>query len=260
MPDTRMLLTEIGVNGVVIPSDAIDREVQYHPSETLAAAREAAASALVVRELLRQACAAAGIVTTDEEAAFETLLRAEITVPEPDDTVCRHYHARNPAKFRSADLFAVRHILLPAAPDDEAAHEAAKSKAVALIAELAEHPSRFADLARVHSACPSSGQGGSLGQIQRGQTVPEFETFMLALEPGQLCPVPVPTPFGYHVIQLEQRADGQDLPYEAVADAIRAFLQESSWRQAVHQYLQILVGKARITGIDLGGATTPLVQ
>jgi peptidyl-prolyl cis-trans isomerase C len=213
-----------------------------------------------MRELLRQACVAEGSCLDDEEAAFEALLQSEITVPEPDDAVCRYYHARNAAKFRSADLFAVRHILLPAAPSDAAAREAAKLKAQVLIAELVQWPERFADLAREHSACPSAAQGGSLGQIQRGQTVPEFETFMVALEAGQLCPVPVGTPYGYHVVHLEHRVDGQNLPYEAVSGAINAFLRESSWRQAVHQYLQILVGNARIDGIDLGGADTPLVQ
>ncbi|UEM05779.1 peptidyl-prolyl cis-trans isomerase [Skermanella rosea] len=260
MPDTIMPPSEIRVNGVAITGPEIDREVQYHPSETLAEARAAAAHALAVRELLRQACAARGIPLDDEEAAVEALLRAEVAVPEPDDAVCRRYHARNPARFRSADLFAVRHVLLPAAPSDAAAREAAKRKALALIAELADHPGRFADLAREHSACPSAAQGGSLGQVERGQTVPEFETFMVALEPGQLCPVPVATPYGYHVLHLEHRIDGEDLPYEAVRDAIHGFLRDSAWRQAVHQYLQILAGKARIEGIDLGGAETPLVQ
>ena len=51
----------------------------------------------------------------------------------------------------------------------------------------------LAELAQQLSACSSAAQGGNLGQISRGQTVPEFETFLFNLEPGQICPVPVGT-------------------------------------------------------------------
>ena len=121
-------------------------------------------------------------------------------------------------------------------------------------------PERFSELARARSACPSAAQGGNLGQITRGQTVPEFETFLFNLEPGQICPVPVKTRFGYHVLRLDRRIEGRQLPFEVVRDRIAEYLREHVWRRAVSQYLQLLVGQAEIRGIELNGASTPLVQ
>ena len=134
------------------------------------------------------------------------------------------------------------------------------SRPRAVLAEVLATPQRFADRARELSACPSATHGGNLGQVSRGQTVPEFETFLFNLEPGQICPVPVKTRFGYHVLRLDRRIEGRQLPFEAVSEQIAAYLREHVWRRAVSQYLQLLVGQAEIRGIALNGASTPLVQ
>ena len=261
------------VNGVEISDHAINSELQYHPAGSVEEAREAATRALVVRELLLQAAARRGIDRpdppergeadereTDDEALIRTLIAREITTPEPDDATCRRFYDRNLKRFRSPDLFEAAHILFPADPADADASASAKEKAAAVLAEVLAAPQRFADLAREMSACPSAAQEGNLGQITRGQTVPEFETFLCNLEPGQICPVPVKTRFGYHVLRLDRRIDGRQLPFEAVRDRIAEYLREHVWRRAVSQYLQLLVGQAEIRGIELRGANTPLVQ
>ena len=66
--------------------------------------------------------------------------------------------------------------------------------------------------------------------------------------------------YGFHVLRLERRVDGQPLPFEAVSGKIAAYLEERAWRQAVSQYIQILAGNARITGVTLKAASSPLVQ
>jgi peptidyl-prolyl cis-trans isomerase C len=261
------------VNGVEISDHAINSELQYHPAGSVEEAREAAARALAVRELLLQAAGRHGIDEpdppepgqadereTEDEALIRTLIAREVRTPEPDEAACRRFYEQNLKRFRSPDLFEAAHMLFPADPEDADAGARAKERATAALREVLAVPERFADLAREMSACSSAAQGGNLGQITRGQTVPEFETFLYNLEPGQICPVPVKTRFGYHVLRLDRRIEGRQLPFEAVRDRIADYLREHVWRRAVSQYLQLLVGQAEIRGIELSGARTPLVQ
>jgi peptidyl-prolyl cis-trans isomerase C len=262
------------VNGAEISDHAINAELQYHPAGSVEGARKSAARALVLRELLLQAARRRGIEQPDalehadnmderetpDEALIRTLLAREVETPEPDEATCRRFYDNNLQRFRSPDLFEAAHILFPADPQDAEASAGAKQRAASALAQALERPERFAALAQQLSACPSGAQGGNLGQITRGQTVPEFETFLFNLEPGQICPVPAKTRFGYHVLRLDRRVDGRQLPFDVVSDKIAGYLREHVWRRAVSQYLRLLVGQAEICGIELNGASSPLVQ
>jgi peptidyl-prolyl cis-trans isomerase C len=133
-------------------------------------------------------------------------------------------------------------------------------RAQAALQELAAAPDRFADLARTLSDCPSRESGGSLGQITRGSTVPEFETFLMSLDEGEICAAPVESRYGFHVVRLNRRALGRELPFDAVRERVAAFLADAVWRRAVHQYVMVLAGRAAIEGIAIQGAASPLVQ
>jgi len=254
---------EIVVNGIVIPEREIARETQHHPAPSLEVAKRKAARALAVRALLLQQADRLGLAAdafASDEDRIAAVIEREVRTPSADEQACRRYYAANLARFRSADLFEARHILLLISPGDPAAAGAVKSRAEQIIALLKRHPDKFADLAREHSACPSGKQGGNLGQITRGSTVPEVETFLLQIEPGQLCPVPIRSRYGYHVLRLERRVEGRQLPFEATHRKIAAYLEERVWRQAVRQYISILAASADIRGVDLKAATSPLVQ
>lgn len=60
----------------------------------------------------------------------------------------------------------------------------------------------FEELAQDFSLCPSSRQGGLLGEFPRGKMVPAFEKALLTLKPGEISGV-VRTQFGYHLIRRE---------------------------------------------------------
>ena len=264
-------MQQIEVNGVAIPADEIAAEVQNHPAATPAEAEAEAARALVIRELLLQEAQSQGLAPepavladgrreSDEEALTRALLEREVTVPDADEAACRRFYEVHRERFRSPDLYEPAHILIAADATDTAAHGRAMALAESLIDELQRDPDRFADLARSHSDCLSAAEGGRLGQVERGQTTPEFETFLVSLEPGTLCPVPVPTPYGVHVLRLNERVDGRLRPFEAVSDLIAHYLQEASFRRGAAQYIRILAGQAEILGIDLDGSASPLVQ
>lgn len=66
----------------------------------------------------------------------------------------------------------------------------------------------FADLARRYSRDGSASNGGDLGWIYPGDTVPEFERVMNSLQPGEVSE-PVQTPFGWHLILVEERKEAE---------------------------------------------------
>ncbi|ROM81663.1 peptidylprolyl isomerase [Pseudomonas brassicacearum] len=255
----------ISVNGVSITPQAMAQELQYHPAQSREDAVYQAARALVIRELLQQRIAELGLALqvgageNEEEAATRLLLEREVQVPQCDEATCLRYYESNRARFHSAPLLAVRHILLECAPDDAEARSLAHVQAELLLERLDQFPGSFAELALLHSACPSKAQGGSLGQISKGQTVPELERQLFTL-PAGLASKPLESRYGWHVISIDQRIEGQALPYEAVATAIRTQLQQGVWQKALVQYLQTLIGAADIRGIHLQGADSPLVQ
>lgn len=259
------------VNGVEIDADAINAEAQNHPADNPAKSHGDAARALVIRELLIQEAGKKNIAgvpetfepgkkETDEDAATRELLEQEIVTPKADEASCRRYYDANTDKFVSETIYEARHILFAAPVSDKEAREQAKADAETVITTLGTDPSQFAALAHSHSACPSREQGGNLGQLTTGSTVPEFETVLLALEAGQLSPAPVPTQFGFHVIQLDRIIPGRQMNFEMAHGRIAAWLEAASWSRAVSQYIGILAGKAKIVGIDLAATDSPLVQ
>ncbi|NMX93662.1 MULTISPECIES: peptidylprolyl isomerase [unclassified Pseudomonas] len=255
----------VSVNGVQIAPEAMAQELQYHPAESREEAVFLAARALVIRELLQQRIRELGVLLevgageNEEEAATRLLLEREVKVPDCDEATCVRYFESNRGRFHSAPLLAVRHILLECAPDDAEARHQALSQAEVLVLSLEESHGAFAELALKYSACPSKAQGGSLGQVSKGQTVPELERQLFTLAPG-LASKPLESRYGWHVICVDQRIEGQPLPYEAVATAIRTQLQQGVWQKALVQYLQTLIGAADVRGIALQGADSPLVQ
>jgi peptidyl-prolyl cis-trans isomerase C len=255
----------ISVNGATIGETEILAEMQYHPAPSREEAASAAAEALIVRELLLQRATALGIafapgVAESEETAISALLEREVRLPEADTQTCRRWYDNNREKFRSQPLFEASHILYLAPRDDAGARATAKARAQAALASLNEDPSRFPAIARAESKCSSAGEGGRLGQVALGETVPEIESFLLALEEGQICPVPVETDFGCHVVQLHHRIGGKDIPFDEAEPLIARELRAHTWRRAVSQYISLLAGGADVQGFDIKKATSPLVQ
>lgn len=254
--------TPIRLNGVPLPPQMIAAEAQHHPARTPALAYQAAARAIIIRTLLleeaqRQAITAEAQLVSpgkrelDDEARIRALVETRIPVAEPDEAQCRAFYEADPSRFRSPDLYEASHILFLAHPHDAAAYAAATAKAEAIIADLSAAPGRFETIAREQSDCDSRANGGRLGQIARGETVPEFEDALKLLADGQIAPAPVTSRFGVHVLRLDARATGIPLPFEYVQERISCYLAEKAWRRDVAAYIEGLIGQAQVEGIDL---------
>jgi peptidyl-prolyl cis-trans isomerase C len=257
----------IRVDDRVLRQSDIDREAQYHPSPSQEDARRLAAQALVIRELLLAEADSQGIqesghddVETADEARIRVLIERNVLIPEPDETDCRRYYDANPERMRTAHQHELSHILIPAPPDDADIRATQRKIAIELSATLRDQPQRFQELARTRSSCPSREAGGHLGVIGRGQTAPEFEKALARLPVGSVPDYPVESRYGFHVVLIHARHEGQPLGFEACREKIADYLREHVRRRAISQYIRVLAGSHDIDGFDLEATTSPLVQ
>lgn len=260
----------LSVNGIVIAREDVAREVQNHPADKPILAWQAAARALIVRELLRQETVRLGIAAepesdsegrteTADEAAMRALIEREVATPEPDEASCRRFYEQNLGRFRTGDLFEAAHILIAAPQDDLAARDAARAQADNILVAVKAEPEGFAAFARERSDCETSARdGGSLGQVTSGQTVAEFEAGLARMRVGEIAVIE--TRYGFHVVRLDHYAPGQLLPFELVRARIADYLSERVRRRALAQYVSVLAGRAEISGASFAASGSPLVQ
>ncbi|MDR3410775.1 MAG: peptidylprolyl isomerase [Formivibrio sp.] len=121
-----------------------------------------------------------------------------------------------------------RHILIKT---NEVVSETDAYNKLAQIRDRLNRGAKFEELARLYSDDSSASNGGDLGWISPGETVPEFEQALDKLKPGEISQ-PVKTPFGLHLIQVIERRD-----HDATLDNRRAKVrQDLSQRKAEEQY------------------------
>lgn len=94
-----------------------------------------------------------------------------------------------------------RHILVKI---NELVSEAEARVRIDQIHDRLQQGAKFEEIARVYSEDGSSVKGGDLGWLSPGDTVPDFEKAMDALQPNEVS-APVKSPFGWHIIQVMER-------------------------------------------------------
>lgn len=255
---SRHELPSVLVNGVMIDKTAIAQELQYHPAANKEDAVFLATQALVVRELLRLAVfdepsLGAAAWDDDEEHAISALIDKNVQATFPDTPTCERYYQQNLTDFMSSPILSVRHVLLACAPEDGDARLQLKKTAYELIEQISSHSNpqaEFIQVAREYSACPSREQGGELGVIDKGQTVPEFESTLFKLETG-LAPSPIESRYGFHIVEVTDKQPGVQMTYEQAHPAIYNKLSQKAFHQSLCDYLFTLAHEANIEGIEM---------
>ncbi len=225
-------------------------------------------------ELLRQAAQAAGLLdaadapatdgTTSEAAsdAIEALLERVLQVPEPSDDACLRHYAAHALNYRTFERVRVRHILFAVTKGMDVV--ALRNRAEACLLDVRCHDGSAGDgfgrSARELSNCPSGAEGGDLGWLAASDCAPEFAKELFGQVEVGVLPRLVHSRFGLHVVEVLQRAPGQQQAFESVRGAVAMALRQQSYVTALRQYLQVLAGAAVIHGVDLEAADTPLVQ
>ncbi len=249
------------INGVALhaPDDILSPEVlrQRACTELLRQAAQVAA-------LLEAADTAPGdgVISETASNAIEVLLEAHLKVPEPSEEACRRHYAAHASTYRSGERVRVRHILFAVTPGVNVV--ALRKQAEPIFLDVRCHDGgstdRFADAARKFSNCPSGADGGELGWLTSGDCAPEFAREVFGhIEVGVL-PRLVHSRFGLHVVEVLEREPGVSPPFESIRGAVANSLRQQVFVTALRQYLQLLAGKAKVEGVALDAADSPLVQ
>jgi len=126
-----------------------------------------------------------------------------------------------------------RHILIKT---NELTSEADARNRLLQLKERIDNGVKFDELARLHSEDASASKGGDLGWVNPGDTVPDFEKAMDALQPGQVS-APIQSPFGWHLIQVLERRD-QDVTQERQKLLARQAIRERKAEEAFQDWVR----------------------
>ncbi len=172
----------------------------------------------------------------------KALLRAQLDISDAD---LQAYYDAHKDEFTREEQVHARHILLRTGGDrteDQARQEIEKIKA------RVEGGEDFGAIARQVSEDPGTkDKGGDLGYFGRGRMTPEFEKAAFSGKAGDLVG-PVTTPFGVHLIQIVDRREGGQIPFEEAKASVRSRVAA----ERVEQEAADLASSLR-TKLDQGG-------
>ena len=135
----------------------------------------------------------------------------------------------------------VRHILIKTGED--VSEDDAKKRLQEILDKI-KKGADFGQEAKLHSDDPSAANGGDIGWVSPGDTVPEFQKAMDALQPGQISE-PVHTPFGWHLIQVLGRRSEDVGKEKQVLEARKALAARKS-DEAYQEWLRQLRDRAYV--------------
>lgn len=169
------------------------------------------------------------------------------------DAEVQQYYQEHLKDYQIDEQVKVRHILIAVNTQDPKDDAAAKAKAQGILDQL-HHGADFAKLAKQYSDDPGSKtQGGELGWIKRGATVPEFDQTAFGQSPGQTSGL-VRTKFGYHIIQTEDKQVAHTRPLDEVKPEITTTLTRQNESQQEQAFAQQLATEAAMTSLSATAA------
>jgi peptidyl-prolyl cis-trans isomerase C len=168
------------------------------------------------------------------DAVLEEVLRRKGEVSEEE---IQRYYKENPTLFTEPEEIKIRHIVVNTEP------------ALKEVLTRLSKGENFERLASTYNIGHFKEDGGNLGYIRRGQLAPPFAQFEEAAfslrKRGEISEV-VSTPYGYHIIRLEDLRGSILKPLNRVKERIRFFLQPKKKQDAYLEYVKEAKSKAKI--------------
>lgn len=141
-----------------------------------------------------------------------------------------------------------RHILL-AVPEDatDLQQDSIRRLASRVREQAVSGAETFDDLAREYSQdAGSAQQGGRLGLVERGQSVPAIDEVLFALEPGEISDL-VETSYGLHVFRVDER---HEPGFDEISEYFRGQVQQRRHVQAESTYIAAMLDSASVQPVD----------
>jgi peptidyl-prolyl cis-trans isomerase C len=174
----------------------------------------------------------------EEQELVKAYLSRELAGRVTEERIRAAYDAEIRARPVEEEVRA-RHVLVPT--ETEAREALAEIRAGA----------DFNAVAQRRSSGPGAREGGDLGFFKRGDMVPEFAEAAFALQAGQLSAAPVRSPFGWHIIRVDERRASAPPPFEEAREMLRQRLFEGE----INTLIDNARAAAKIERFNLDGST-----
>lgn len=171
----------------------------------------------------------------DEVLRLEVASRISISDKEIED-----YYNDHLQEFTKEDQITVREIVLLA--DTDETKQARKAEAEAIVARV-QAGEEFAELAKSTSDAGTKSEGGMLGALKRGELSEQLEIAAFELVEGEIS-APIETPYGYHILMVEEKSVGERTSLEDIRDRLRLFLEDQKYREALQRFREKIRAEA----------------
>lgn len=160
----------------------------------------------------------------------------QISVTDGD---IQSYYEDNYKKYHKESQIKARHILFKLSADASPEEEAkVRAQAMEVQAMVRKPGANFAELAKKYSQdVGTAPKGGDLGWFSSGHMVPEFSEAAFKLKAGEISDL-VRTPFGYHLIKVEEVRPEQTVPLEEARAEIEQTLKRDKARDLAFKAAQ----------------------
>jgi parvulin-like peptidyl-prolyl isomerase len=156
---------------------------------------------------------------------------------ELSDRELREKYDREKDKYRLPERVRLREIIL-VKPADSAGVAAVQQRAEALAVQ-ARSGADFAKLAADNSQVSTKEKGGDMGEVARGELLPELDKAVFNSAPGTIVG-PIATKSAYHILRIEQRLPSEVPAFESVKEKLRKDVSDDTFQRDYKSYVEQL--------------------
>jgi peptidyl-prolyl cis-trans isomerase C len=234
--------TAATVNGQTISNDSVEQGIQIALSQGQKDSpelRNAVLSKLIEISLLSQQADRDGLANSDRANRQLAQIRQNYLA----DLELSAYMAKNPVTDADVQSEYQREIASLGADGMITEYKvsdiavATEEDAKVALARLKKGES-FDKVAKSVSLAPNKVQGGAVGWVQAGQVLPQIASVLVALNKGQVSPLPIKMSQGWYLIKLEDKKSSKPPTLEQAQAAIRAGLTQKKQFEFLTQLRQ----------------------